>query len=392
MSDSENLGEEESAPEIVIIRRGGGGHEEGHHGGMWKIAYADFMTAMMALFLVMWLVNATDEETQAQIASYFNPIELSANTTNDRGVHDQNQAGTGERGQNKPKKSGNVDNPKAPRNDLNRRGNTDEALFSDPYEVLTKLAARASKVPLPRSDFPPQADVPPASGGEAFRDPFDPNFRHNSNEENANNGDFDPTYKTDKKGKDKSAPDAMPFADKLAEEADKADKADEQKDKQPEQIADSQEAKNVRSELLKTVQQSGLAKLPDISVRQTEEGVLISMTDQANFEMFSVSSAKPKPELVVLIEKLAEILAKETGDIIVRGHTDARPFRSKTYDNWRLSTARAHIAHYMLMHGGLPKERIKRIEGYADRSLKVPSDPFAAQNRRIEILLKPGNA
>jgi chemotaxis protein MotB len=51
--------------------------------------------------------------------------------------------------------------------------------------------------------------------------------------------------------------------------------------------------------------------------------------------------------------------------------------------------ARAHIAHYMLVRGGLTKDRFERIEGYADRQLKVSDDPNAAQNRRIEILLKP---
>jgi chemotaxis protein MotB len=43
----------------------------------------------------------------------------------------------------------------------------------------------------------------------------------------------------------------------------------------------------------------------------------------------------------------------------------------------------------MLMRGGLDKQRFERIEGYADREPKIPSDPNAAQNRRIEILLRP---
>ncbi|MEM9813887.1 MAG: flagellar motor protein MotB, partial [Pseudomonadota bacterium] len=36
----------------------------GHHGGAWKVAYADFVTAMMAFFLLMWLLNATSEDTR----------------------------------------------------------------------------------------------------------------------------------------------------------------------------------------------------------------------------------------------------------------------------------------------------------------------------------------
>jgi len=57
---------------IVIKRKkvvAGGGH----HGGAWKVAYADFVTAMMAFFLLMWLLNATTEEQRKGIADYFNP-------------------------------------------------------------------------------------------------------------------------------------------------------------------------------------------------------------------------------------------------------------------------------------------------------------------------------
>lgn len=51
----------------------------GHHGGAWKVAYADFVTAMMAFFLLMWLLNATTEEQRKGIADYFNPaIPLAA--------------------------------------------------------------------------------------------------------------------------------------------------------------------------------------------------------------------------------------------------------------------------------------------------------------------------
>jgi chemotaxis protein MotB len=57
----------------VIIKRknvvGGGGH----HGGAWKVAYADFVTAMMAFFLLMWLLNATTEKQRKGLSDYFNP-------------------------------------------------------------------------------------------------------------------------------------------------------------------------------------------------------------------------------------------------------------------------------------------------------------------------------
>jgi chemotaxis protein MotB len=45
----------------------------GHHGGAWKVAYADFVTAMMAFFLLMWLLGATTEKQRKGIADYFAP-------------------------------------------------------------------------------------------------------------------------------------------------------------------------------------------------------------------------------------------------------------------------------------------------------------------------------
>jgi chemotaxis protein MotB len=55
-------------PIIIIKKKGGHG---GHHGGAWKVAYADFVTAMMSLFIVLWLMNSTPKKTQEEIAGYF---------------------------------------------------------------------------------------------------------------------------------------------------------------------------------------------------------------------------------------------------------------------------------------------------------------------------------
>ena len=74
--------------EIVIVRRRVADDAAATKGGAWKIAYADFVTAMMAFFLVMWLINASNEETRAQVASYFNPIKLTDSTTGARSLKD----------------------------------------------------------------------------------------------------------------------------------------------------------------------------------------------------------------------------------------------------------------------------------------------------------------
>lgn len=58
----------------------------GHHGGAWKVAYADFVTAMMAFFLLMWLINTSSPEQKRGIADYFAPASLSASTSGSGGI------------------------------------------------------------------------------------------------------------------------------------------------------------------------------------------------------------------------------------------------------------------------------------------------------------------
>ncbi|WP_292040233.1 MULTISPECIES: flagellar motor protein MotB [unclassified Brevundimonas] len=58
----------------------------GHHGGAWKVAYADFVTAMMAFFLLMWLINTTDPEQKRGIAEYFAPSSVSAASSGSGGL------------------------------------------------------------------------------------------------------------------------------------------------------------------------------------------------------------------------------------------------------------------------------------------------------------------
>lgn len=69
---------------IIIKKIKKGGH--GHHGGAWKVAYADFVTAMMAFFLLLWLLNATTEEQKSGLADYFSPASVSSPSSGAGGV------------------------------------------------------------------------------------------------------------------------------------------------------------------------------------------------------------------------------------------------------------------------------------------------------------------
>jgi len=76
-------------PIIVIKKKGGHG---GAHGGAWKVAYADFVTAMMSLFIVLWLMNATPKPVQEVIAGYFNDPKGTASKKGSTGTSDHKES------------------------------------------------------------------------------------------------------------------------------------------------------------------------------------------------------------------------------------------------------------------------------------------------------------
>src|SRR5690554_2531414 len=82
------MNDETGPKEIIIVKRRPSVGDDGHHGGVWKIAFADFMTAMMAFFLVLWIVNSTSKETQAAIARHFNPLKITDTVPAPRGLRD----------------------------------------------------------------------------------------------------------------------------------------------------------------------------------------------------------------------------------------------------------------------------------------------------------------
>jgi chemotaxis protein MotB len=70
----------------IIIKRIKKNDHGGHHGGAWKVAYADFVTAMMAFFLLMWLINTTTPEQKRGIADYFAAQSISQTSSGSGGV------------------------------------------------------------------------------------------------------------------------------------------------------------------------------------------------------------------------------------------------------------------------------------------------------------------
>ncbi|MGY4464458.1 chemotaxis protein MotB [Bradyrhizobium sp. LB9.1b] len=316
----------------------------------------------------------------------------------------------------------------------------EKVLFRDPYTTLAEIASSANQASgQRRAGALTSAEEDGLKGGDAYRDPFDPGYwklapqaskdadrimesepKPNASARDTASGPGEPQARRAKQ--DDAAGSVGPNADASsaslspllppgpapspssregsaqpraqagiqANAAAQSRPNDTTKESEPRDAAQTQQptVKQLQSAIAEALSDVKAGAGPVAEVRQVEEGLLISLTDDANFGMFARGSAEPRPELIRVIDKIGPLLTKRLGMIIVRGHTDNRPYRSETYDNWRLSTARAQMAYYMLVRSGVDAQRIEHVEGYADRRPKLQNDPAAAQNRRIEILVR----
>ncbi|NVD37795.1 MotB family protein [Ensifer sp. HO-A22] len=389
--------------EIIIVKRVSGGHGE-HHGGAWKIAYADFMTAMMAFFLVMWLINAANEETKAAIASYFNPVQLTDQKPAERGLKDPAKDAQGEETQQRSKVDGEQEKSggSAKTGDQLTATSGEETKYSDadffenPYSVLSEIAqevGQQANISVKGDGGAAQSGPSTgAEGGEAYRDPFDPDFWTKQVEvkEAGNTAETDVALASKAAMESGSAPLQKTAEDQKAEDGAKpaeAGKTDAEKAELLKKDAAAQ-AEALKAEIKKELGADAGKLAEGLVVTPAEGGLLVTISEQTDSQMFAVGSAVPQKELVMAMEKIGRLLSERQGAVAIRGHTDGRPFKDGTYDNWRLSAARAQSAYYMLVRGGLKEDRVSQITGFADRRLQIPGDPYAPGNRRIEILLQ----
>jgi len=402
MSEGEN--HHHGKNEIIIVKRHGD-HDGDHHSAAWKIAYADFMTAMMAFFLVMWLVNAANEETKASVASYFNPIKLTDDKPADRSTKKPANSNEGEATQDKSKEEGQQQasgNGAERGRDQNTTAGeetqySEANFFDNPYSVLSEIAQEVGQQANVSAKGEGGADnsgpATGANGGEAYRDPFDPDFwtqqvdisqATNVGSESGSEKSRQTALASDQTVQEALARDE---AEKTAAEAEKAAAAEARAREDEKKSAEEKKADELKKQI--TEQIGTLGKLAEgLTVTPAEGGLLVSLTDQLETPMFNIGSAVPKRDMVLAMEKIGKVLEGRPGAIAIRGHTDGRPFAGGKNDNWRLSMDRAQSAYYMLVRGGLEEKRVSQVTGYADRRLKVPDDPMADANRRIEILIQ----
>jgi chemotaxis protein MotB len=335
---------------VVIIK-----HEtvEGavHHGGAWKVAYADFVTAMMAFFLLMWLLNATTEDQRKGLADYFSPSNLMSHASSGSGQPFGGHTAFDE-----------------------------GALVSDRGSVEISEGKR----PTPRATADGEAqDFIQAKKVAGDQDAGDPANGDKSRPEQINpNPDpalLDPGL-TGQASRVGPAPDGsrVPTQAEIRAEKDRQEKA-----------AFEKAADEIREAVRNDPELAALAR--QLAIDMTPEGLRIQIMDEVKLPMFATGSADPNERARDLLRKVAPFLQKLPEAISIAGYTDATPYAGPGKTNWELSSERANATRRLLTDGGLAETRIRTVTGHADRDPLLPGDPLAAANRRIAIVVLRDN-
>jgi chemotaxis protein MotB len=339
---------------VTIVIKRDEGEEAGHHGGAWKVAYADFVTAMMAFFMLMWLLNATTEVQRTGLADYFAPTNLFGRSASGSGKpfggQTPNDAGTSVSTDGIPKA---ITGHQSPQQDAEE----------DPAETLAQRAAE--------SDAPPDADEPVqgSSNGPKAGTAVEPGI---GREAVLQGGDYAAARLT-------PAPPGTATTEALLRAA--AIQGDIQREQRALEQAGAQ--------LIEAVRQDPALKdaAGQIMVDTVPEGLRIQVVDAERQPMFALGGAAPTARIRALMQKVAPVLAGLPNAISIAGHTDALVFRGPDKSNWELSTDRANAARRVLVEAGLAEDRIRSVTGNADRDLLVPNDPTNPANRRITVVV-----
>lgn len=241
-----------------------------HHGGAWKIAFADFMTAMFAFFLVMWLLGSSSSQQLAGIAEHFKmPLKT--------------------------------------------------AISGGP-----KSSTNLSVIP----------------------------------------GGGNPLLITGEGSDAKNA----------SGEAQDIQRLNALKKELDDMIEASPELKQFRNQLLIDI---------------TPEGLRIQIVDNNNRSMFDRSSAVVVPSMRTILQSIGPVLNQQANKITLSGHTDETLYTrgDKAYSNWELSADRANASRRELLAGGMNDNKVIRVIGVASSMHLIPTDPTAAANRRISIVV-----
>ncbi|GHD99216.1 membrane protein [Allgaiera indica] len=296
------------------------------------MAYADFMTAMMAFFLLMWIVSSATKDQLRGISDYFAPAKVSMTA----------KGGLGALG-------GTTFGPKGTLNQSNG--------VSAPKGLVTKTRhpESAQTHPLPQmTDRKAPADAAAATAKPAIVPARD--AEHGA----AHAG-------TAQAG-------AVRTVIKTVES----------------HAADDANFRKVEREVTTAMNSAADLRplLKNVMFEQTKDGLNIQIVDQDKRPMFASGSAKVDGATLHLMQRLAKVIAGLPNKIRISGHTDAVPYaEGASHDNWELSSERANATRRVFLSSGVARDRIARISGVADTDPLIPEDPRDPRNRRITVTL-----
>lgn len=318
---------------IIIKKIKKGGHAA--HGGAWKVAYADFVTAMMAFFLLLWLLNVTTDEQKKGVADYFSPASVSRSFSGAGGVMG---------GRTIIEDGGKISS------------------FGLPTMIVGPSSEKSDQPDQPQYDqkYEDSRQPPPAPGQRGDLSP-DPTDRNQAQGQGQGPGQFNQQGQID----------AQAAAERLAEV-------------ERENFQQAEDA--IRQAIADNPQLSELAK--QIVFDTTPEGFRIQLVDQEQSSMFPSGSAGMTERTRRLMQQVAQAVSKLPNKLAISGHTDAQPFRGQgNYSNWELSTDRANASRRAMIEAGVPAERIRQVTGNADQDPMFKDNPLDPRNRRIAILV-----
>lgn len=309
--------------QIIVKKTDDHEHDDHSHGG-WKVAYADFMTAMMAFFLLLWIISAADEEQLEGLAEYFTPTATSVIIGGEGFLEGQ------------------VFGPEG----------VYSGIEGDSFQINPPSLGQEAPVSLPDDrpqdeevvlDYARAASSPIGGGAAAVATAF-----------TALLGDG-------------THPDPLVSRDPRADTLDAVEEAIE--------AAVVENAALVEHDF-------------DLRVDRTPEGLLVQILDRESRPMFASGSARIDGAMRDLLHVIGLTVADLPYPLVITGHTDAVPFNIRTdYGNWELSADRANSARRALVSAGVSASRIARVSGVADTMPLNEAEPTAPENRRLTMLL-----
>ncbi|MBI5780765.1 MAG: OmpA family protein [Rhodocyclales bacterium] len=316
---------DESQQPIVIKRIKKGG--DAAHGGAWKVAYADFVTAMMAFFLLLWLLGSTAQGDLEGIAQFFqNPLKVAR----------EGGAGAGDA----------------------------ERIIPGGGEDLSRRVGQVK-----RGETPSEKSMATREGGEGA---------------SPTHGRSDVEIAAGGQGRVAGTPltEAAPAPGRGGGSSPGVG---------GEKLRELQQLERTRAMLEAIIEADlNLRAMKDqIQMRISDDGLVIEIVDTQNRPMFALGSAQVQDYARRLLRTVGRTLNDLPNRISIAGHTDATPYAGdgRGMSNWELSAERANAARRELIAGGLDPNRIFRVVGMADTSPLIPEDPYAPQNRRISIIV-----